>query len=52
MADSFNTYFSTKCATSGIDNPDNVPSHDVYLNNPTDTELILNELIIWRCDTT
>ena len=38
MADSFNTYFSTICATSEIDNPDNVPSHDVYLNNPIDTE--------------
>ena len=38
MADSFNTYFATICATSEIDNPNNVPSHDVYLNNPTDTE--------------
>ena len=40
MTDSFNTYFSTICATSEIDNPDNIPSHDVhvYLNNPTDTE--------------
>ena len=38
MADSFHTYFSTICATSEIDNLDNVPSHDVYLNNPTDTE--------------
>ena len=37
MADSFNTYFSTICATSEIDNPNNVPSHDVYLNNLTDT---------------
>ena len=35
MADSFNTYFSTICATSEIDNPNNVPSHDVYLNNLT-----------------
>ena len=49
MADSFNTDFSTICATSEIDNPDNVPSHD----NPTDTEIIpliqnsiLNALII------
>ena len=31
MADSFNTYFSTICATSEIDNPNNVPSHEVYL---------------------
>ena len=38
MADSFNTYFSTICATSEIDNPDNVLSRDVYLNNLTDTE--------------
>ena len=38
MADSFNTYFSTICATSEIDNPNNVPSHEVYLNNPTEAE--------------
>ena len=38
MADSFNTYFSTVCATSEIDNPNNVPSHEVYLNNPTEAE--------------
>ena len=38
MANSFNTYFSTICATSEIDNPNNVPSHEVYLNNPTEAE--------------
>ena len=40
MADSFNTYCSTICATSEINNPNNVPSHDVhvYLNNPTEAE--------------
>ena len=38
MANSFNTYFSTICATSEIDNPNNVPSHDVYLNKPTEAE--------------
>ena len=36
MADSFNIYFSTICATSEIVNRNNVPSHDVYLNNPTE----------------
>ena len=34
MADSINTYFSTICATSEINNL----SHDVYLNDPIDTE--------------
>ena len=38
MADSFNTYFSTICEISEIDNPNNVPSHDVYLNNLIETE--------------
>ena len=33
MAVSINTYFATE-----IDNPNNVPSPYVYLNNPTDTE--------------
>ena len=49
MADSFNTYFFTICATSEIDNPDNVPSHDVYLNNPTDTEFnfeLINNMMV------
>ena len=38
MANSFNTYCFTICATSHIDNPNNVASHDVYLNNPTEAE--------------
>ena len=46
MADSFNTYFSTICATSEIYNPNNVPSPDVYLNNPTEAEFNLNKSII------
>ena len=44
MADSFNTYFSTICATSEIDNPNNVPSHDVYLNNPTEAEFNFEQI--------
>ena len=44
MADSFNTYFSTICATSEIDNPNNVPSHDVYLNNPTEAEFNFDQI--------
>ena len=44
MADSFYTYFSTTCATSEIDNPDNVSAHDVYLNNPTDTEFNFEQI--------
>ena len=38
MVDSFNTCFSTICATNTIHNHNNVPSHDVYLNNPTDAQ--------------
>ena len=44
MADSFNTYFSTICATSEIDNPNNVPSHDVYLNSPTEAEFNFEQI--------
>ena len=44
MADSFNTYFSTICATSEIDNPNNVPSHEVYLNNPTEAEFYFEHI--------
>ena len=44
MADSFNTYFSTICATSEIDNPNNVPLHDVYLNNPTEAEFNFEQI--------
>ena len=44
MADSFNTYFSTICATSEIDNPNNVPSHEVYLNNPTEAEFNFEQI--------
>ena len=44
MADSFNTYFSIICATSEIDNPNNVPSHDVYLNNPTEAEFNFEQI--------
>ena len=44
MADSFNTYFSTICATSEIENPNNVPSHDVYLNNPTEAEFNFEQI--------
>ena len=44
MADSFNTYFSTICATSEIDNPNNVPSHDVYLNKPTEAEFNFEQI--------
>ena len=44
MADSFNTYFSTICATSEIDNPNNVPSHDVYLNNPTEGDFNFEQI--------
>ena len=44
MADSFNTYFSTICATSEIDNHNNVPSHDVYLNNPTEAEFNFEQI--------
>ena len=36
MADSFNTYFSTVCASSKTDNS-NVPTHSVYLSNPSNT---------------
>ena len=38
MIDSFNTYLFTTCATSEIDNLNDVPSHGVYLNNPTEAE--------------
>ena len=44
MADSFNTYFSTILATSEIDNPNNVPSHDVYLNNSTEAEFNFEQI--------
>ena len=44
MADSFNTYFSTICATNEIDNPNNVPSHDVYLNNPTEAKFNFEQI--------
>ena len=44
MADPFNTYFSTICATSEIDNPNNVPSHDVYLNNLTEAEFNFEQI--------
>ena len=52
MADSFNTYFSTICATSEIDNPNNVPSHDVYLNNPTEAEFNFEQIDNMTCYTT
>ena len=32
------------CATSEIDNPNNVPSHDVYLNNPTEGEFNFEQI--------
>ena len=44
MADSFNTYFPTICATSEIDNPNNVPSHDVYLNNLTEAKFNFKQI--------
>ena len=44
MADSFNTNFSTICATREIDNPNNVPSHNVYLNNPTEAEFNFEQI--------
>ena len=36
MADSFNTYFSTICTPSKIDNS-NMPTHSVCLSNPPNT---------------
>ena len=44
MVESFNIYFSTICATGEIDNPNNVPSHDVYLNNPTEAEFNFEQI--------
>ena len=38
------TYFSTICATSEIDIPNNVPSHEVYLNNPTEAEFNFEQI--------
>ena len=32
------------CVTSEIDNPNNVPSHDVYLNNPTEAEFNFEQI--------
>ena len=44
MADSFNTHFSTICATSEIDNPNNVPLHKVCLNNATEAEFNFEQI--------
>ena len=43
MADLFNTYFSTVCASSETDNS-NMPTHSVYLSNPPNTTFQFEEI--------
>ena len=43
MADSFNTYLSTVCASNGTDNS-NMPTHSVYSSNPPNTTFQFEEI--------